>query len=211
MENKKASTLAQRFGFADPELSTPSHDALMVWLDGYMDTFAVEHCPTFTRKATCWDAYYGKAVDFSSFYGGLGTAVEACAAELLGAAPPMRIDTEVKRVWEQPIMNKAFMVGFADMYTYAKWTARNAYVRARYDHSPSRVEDFTFEIRDTWLDDGFWFEVKPSIRSVGEVVRQIRMYQEFTKRGNWFVVSPDDRFASILQAQGIGFLKAPSD
>lgn len=29
----KAKTIAARFGFQDPELSTPRHDEIMMWLD----------------------------------------------------------------------------------------------------------------------------------------------------------------------------------
>ena len=29
----KAQTMAQRFGFMDPELTTPQHDEIMMWLD----------------------------------------------------------------------------------------------------------------------------------------------------------------------------------
>jgi hypothetical protein len=56
--------------------------------------------------------------------------------------------------------------------------------------------------------DDYLFEIKPSIPSVGELIRQIRMYQQY-KPGKYIVVSPDDRFASVLSGQGIEFLKAP--
>ena len=50
------------------------------------------------------------------------------------------------------------------------------------------------------------FEAKTSIRSLGELIRQIRLYQEYRK-GHYIVVSPDDRFAEVLRGQGIQFIK----
>ena len=39
-----------------------------------------------------------------------------------------------------------------------------------------------------------------------EVIRKIRLYQEYRK-GHYIVVSPDDKFADILRGQGIQFVK----
>ena len=49
-------------------------------------------------------------------------------------------------------------------------------------------------------------EVKPAIRSLGEVIRQIRMYQAHCS-GKYYVCCPDDRFKSALASQGIGFIR----
>lgn len=46
-------------------------------------------------------------------------------------------------------------------------------------------------------------EVKTAIRSVGELVRQLRTV------GSNVVVCPDDRFAGVLRDQGFFFIKAP--
>lgn len=54
------------------------------------------------------------------------------------------------------------------------------------------------------------FEVKSHIKSAGEVIRQIRLYQEHS--GDHFVVvSPDTRFTDILREQGIGFVEYVED
>jgi hypothetical protein len=58
-----------------------------------------------------------------------------------------------------------------------------------------------------------FYEVKPSIPSLGEVIRQVRMYQTYTNReryGEWWIVSPDTRFKEQLESQGIKFLAVPS-
>lgn len=107
-----------------------------------------------------------------------------------------------KKVWEYPIMTgKEFMVGFVDMLVRVEIFDKLAYycdglgLPCQWGCS-GRQEEYLFEI-------------KPSISSVGELIRQIRMYQQY-KSGSYIVVSPDDRFASVLSGQGIGFIKAPS-
>jgi hypothetical protein len=58
-------------------------------------------------------------------------------------------------------------------------------------------------------------EVKPSIRSVGELVRQLRQYggqgEKYggQQRRRVAVVCPDDRAREIIESQGFLFIKAP--
>jgi len=49
-----------------------------------------------------------------------------------------------------------------------------------------------------------YFEVKATLSSAGELIRQIRMYQEYVQ-GEWVVVSPDNRHRGLLESQGILF------
>ena len=156
MSAPKGQTLQQRLGFGDPELSTPQHDSIMMWLDSRMGTFVKENAP-----------------DPAEYEDG-------CEATL----------DKISTTWERPILSGKYMVGFADLQVSTRW---------RID-GPGRF----------YMDSlSFWFEVKPVIRSVGEVIRQIRMYQEYTE-GEWFVVSPDTRWADVLAAQNIGFVPVPS-
>lgn len=50
------------------------------------------------------------------------------------------------------------------------------------------------------------FEVKTKIPSLGELFRQIRMYQEYTS-DPFVIVSPDDRYQQQIEAQGLKFVK----
>jgi hypothetical protein len=52
------------------------------------------------------------------------------------------------------------------------------------------------------------FEIKSSIPSIGELIRQIRMYQTYQK-GRYVVVSPDARWERMLDSQRIGFIACP--
>lgn len=51
-----------------------------------------------------------------------------------------------------------------------------------------------------------FFEVKTIIPSLGELIRQIRLYQNYIA-GPWFVVCKDNRFEDQLGSQGIGFIQ----
>ena len=61
---------------------------------------------------------------------------------------------------------------------------------------------------DQWKLLPVYFEVKATLPSAGELIRQIRMYQEYVQ-GEWVVISPDDRHRRILESQGIQFYQAP--
>jgi hypothetical protein len=52
-------------------------------------------------------------------------------------------------------------------------------------------------------------EVKPEIRSLGEVIRQIRMYESHCPDAKFYICCPDPRFKPALESQGIGFIQSP--
>lgn len=95
--------------------------------------------------------------------------------------------TTAKQVlWECPVRTGGgYLIGFADMFVLT--------------------------------DDGNFvcIEVKTKIPSLGELIRQINMYRERHNRiGNvsaseayFVIVAPDDRFAPLLEKQGIGYVK----
>lgn len=74
----------------------------------------------------------------------------------------------------------------------------------------------TFRSGTNYIEYSLMFEVKTSIKSIGEVIRQIQLYktyfQIYTNRiYEFIIVSPDDRYIDILKSQGIGFLKCTCD
>ena len=50
------------------------------------------------------------------------------------------------------------------------------------------------------------FEIKATLPSAGELIRQIRMYQEYVQ-GQWVVVPPDNRHRGILESRGSSFTR----
>jgi len=122
-----------------------------------------------------------------------------------------------KVVWELPLQTDSkFLVGFVDLYvavrqprlvltgyTYAdRCSGLEVYRRAPDPRTLRAV------VSNHWEVMPIYFEVKATLPSAGELIRQIRMYQEYVQ-GEWVVVSPDDRHRRILESQGIQFYQAP--
>jgi hypothetical protein len=50
-------------------------------------------------------------------------------------------------------------------------------------------------------------EIKTTMPTLGELIRQIHFYSKYKSISKWIVVSPDDRYASLLRDNGITFYK----
>ena len=60
-----------------------------------------------------------------------------------------------------------------------------------------------------WADfQNFAFEAKTTIRSLGELIRQLKAYRAYSKLPV-YAVSPDSRFANDISDEGFGFIKYP--
>ena len=100
------------------------------------------------------------------------------------ADPTFRLVTE----WEVPVMNRnnGYVHGFLDMRVEV-WVADDG--------------------------DGYWnrfhIEVKSTIPSLGELVRQLKLYQQYLgpQPGQFIIVSPDVRYAAKLRELGFGFIE----
>lgn len=94
-------------------------------------------------------------------------------------------------VWEMPISRRGFTVGYWDAWINTQ--------RAP-DADPEK-----------WIR-GIGVEIKTTIPSLGELVRQLRTYQEYTMDAREVpvvVVSPDARWATQLRSQGFFFIQPP--
>lgn len=183
MENKKATTLAQRFGFADPELTTPKHDELMCLLDVGSESYFKKFVSAPKRPRVL-----------------VGAGDPPRPTDWIEQYPISIAEVRVRLTWEVPVMNGNYMIGFADMFIT---------VTALF------VNGLTFAQGNKWMaqsdevSQSVWVEVKPSIPSAGECIRQIRMYQQYCP-GSWYIFSPDERFRSVIEGQGIKFI-TPGD
>jgi hypothetical protein len=184
---KRTSTLP--IAFTDDDLKTPVHDEIMLWLDANAERLL--------------GAIQDHRHEIAVHYHGLevGHTVTTC----------VRFEV-VKKEWQKPIDVNKIATGYVDMYI-------------KYRAFPQEWETFEFEDRFKrpeidlakctpqdeihFLQPFVGFEVKSSIASLGELIRQIRTYQIKFKGVPFHVVSPDDRFATILEEQGIGFIKYP--
>src|SRR5882724_8733390 len=194
----RATTLQEKFGFVDEELKTPQHDAMLIWIDQQAEELVQEY---FSIPAT-WseDAIARVRSEADKIVRNRVRLTQQWAG--LGEPPPRKLVIK-KKIWESPIVTeKGFAVGFADME-----------VLVQLQDSLSCEYAVNFNQEDglpEWCcktsAESVVFEAKTSIRSVGELIRQIRLYQEYRK-GHYIVVSPDDRFADVLRGQGIQFVK----
>jgi hypothetical protein len=194
--NNRPQTISQRFGFQDPDLSSPNHDKMIIWLDKEMNDIVDRILKRPVRK------YY--ETGFSSFYripdDRLGEY------DMTGIEKYPDVDMEkiqIKKVWEYPVLNGSYTVGFCDMYVEVKasWEGKNIV----FSSSSKQIS----EAETVYVELPLYFEVKSSIPSLGELLRQIRMYESYTQDGQWFVVSPDTRFRTVIEGQNIGFIEAP--
>ena len=53
----------------------------------------------------------------------------------------------------------------------------------------------------------FYVEVKSGQIVLGDLLRQINFYRAHGKDGYWVVVGPDDRYADLLESQGVAFVR----
>ena len=204
----KAKTLQERFGFADPDLKTPKHDAIMLWLDAEMPTVLAQlfGAPAWEYKSCLDNSYYRdyrSEIPTDGFEGELEAMRARINADLGIASVPHR---KIVKTWERPIVDrahsKAYTIGFADMLvTWADQVVACNFRRLGY-----KTWEYVSSEVNYGHTRGAYFEVKPSIPSLGELIRQLRMYQTYTQDAPWVVVSPDTRFADQLRAQGFNFV-----
>ena len=196
----KAKTISERFGFSDPELKTARHDEIMIWLDenleGCMDHLVedidqekVDHAEKVREAAR----KFWPQKDLGP----------------LPAADKVRV---IGKVWEFPVSDRQYVIGFVDMYAEVgipcSWCVRDLWNDKgvwRFDGNVGK-SDPKWSIR--YRNQKVYFEVKPSIPSLGELMRQVNMYRKY-QEGLFYVVSPDDRFRKMLESQKIGFIKYP--
>lgn len=106
---------------------------------------------------------------------------------------------ELIKIWEKPITTgkNNYIIGFIDFSV-------TCVVLTSKEDLGSREFCFDLGSRE------FCFEVKSKIPSVGELIRQIHLYREYLPGKSFMIVSPDDRFKSVLESQKIGFIKYES-
>jgi hypothetical protein len=168
---------------AEATMATPIHDQIMLWLDANMEDVILGFC-----KTQWTDEDRAEWKKFS------------------GAEPMPEFATPkiAKKTWEAAIGSGEGK--YCRIEGHIDLAVRVMVPGLVYSYPDGGV-------RQTKMSVGLWptmvfFEVKPKIDSLGEVIRQLRRYQTYAS-GVWVVVSPDTRYATILREQGIEFLQAP--
>lgn len=202
----RTKTIGRAFGYSDDDLSTPGHDALCLWARRNMWTLLQEmmvpplwmlHEAVPGRVAEEENKRYQRDLERKSRYpSGREPNLPKTLPEL----------SEKWFSWYKPELEKRIPGGWIDVYTSGN--AYCDYVKNMHTGDPdwSRTE---------WR---FAIEVKTTIRSLGELIRQLRVYQEWVRMRPPFsqicVLSPDATFAEDLREEGFLFHVAqipPSD
>ena len=177
MAKPKSQTIQQRFGFMDKDLKSPKHDEIMLWLDDTVENH-FNHLIAFSNE---WQFNDFFVIEDEKELSDIQSEIIFNDTEL----PEKPKLTVVKKVWEYPISTKSgsntYIVGFADM--------RVDFIEPSLSYYVKENKCQIYKERKS-----LFFEAKTEIPSLGELIRQIRMYQIYTN-GKWFVVSPDVKFA----------------
>lgn len=214
----KASTMQQRMGFADADLTSPKHDELVLWLVENREEVARQCGFDLSKPRLEWESVDKK--HFEPTTDEIERANEMFLVEAVAHAPRVSIKLE------HPIMDRSFTIGFIDaVITAESWKFHAGVMKEEISHAePGYV---------SWVDGGpafrrrvyvvagrnyqnickFYIEAKPTVPSFGELLRQLRHYEPYIHHDchqtRLFVCSPDTRFKAALEQQGIGFIVAP--
>lgn len=149
---------------ADEDLRTPSHDAIMIWLQE----------------------------NILQVLGEISSSIERHPD--LGVVPTLNAE-DITVKWESPVWGGGYL---------------NSYGERVGSRSIIGYVDMLAECSRRVYFPDVAFEVKATIRSIGETIRQINTYRAHLKNIPFCIVSPDGRFRAILESQGILFVKAPA-
>lgn len=233
-------TYKDRLAFGDRDLETGLHDEIMLWLDKNLagvigtlfDDWNVDRVRKLQADTEIAAREYLESgqVEFGEFSSRSSTD-RLRAWNGLGDPPekPEHMVTIQEKQWESPIIDKAkpgTPFGFADMRVLCSvkrlmvpgFGYRHGHPVLDFRGSFSK-DGMLLAVGDegpSWecLDSTYtcYFEVKSAIR-LGELIRQIRYYQEALRPRPddalpWFiVVAPADTHAAVLREQGIDFVR----
>jgi len=136
------------------------------------------------------------------------SAVIACYPRL----SEVRQFWKVKTRWEQVVgkysgpSRTPYIVGFIDLVAHIKIDMNGYMEKFGLNHDQLCDDDHHFkDVQD------IAFEVKTKLNSIGEIIRQLRVY-EVHSRGmyKFCVFAPSSEKSKALESQGIMFLEAPS-
>ena len=196
----------QQLGFWDPQVTTPDHDTVCLWAYENADAIFRTVCPDrFDHPWLKDEVYLGHDKDDE------GAIALARAFTSENPRPNPRV---VKRTLECVLSSftgykdrMERIVGYADLIIHTELP----YVSPRYKAATTTGGDDVL--------DGFhiaWsrgheapvilVEAKSVLPTVGELMRQIQLYRT-AFNGHIVVVSPDDKYQSILAEQGVTFVK----
>jgi len=215
----KAKTLVQRFGFADPDLTSSEHDEIVLNLLSPQKMFLV------LKKTVLKDRKCNTYIECEHRMGRSGTCVfekknSSCPffrddwREKIDSCP---LNTLFKEEWNSlQDVSSLNIISKDDLFikTEVAITTHTKYVVGFIDFKVTLHSD---EIKTTLLrkeidgtvnflekrdSHGFYLEIKPKVTSFGEVMRQLNMYREFCK-GEFILITRTIGLKDAFESQGI--------
>jgi hypothetical protein len=176
---------SEHLSFNDSDLKTPRHDEIMMWLD--------DHCEMVVNAlvGNTWEEIESRSGYEKHHHKSISEI--KCILKPIPICPRIRV---LHKEWEFPVLKKTYHgnqpVGFIDLMAQIETYS----LRIDFNKNSWQI----YKRRSEYL-----FEVKTSIPSAGDLIRQIRFYQTF-REGNYIVVSEDGRFKEVLLRNGIGWI-----
>lgn len=230
MAETKAKTLIERFGFKDGDLTTPEHDKILCWLleSKHINRILtnlglLKFAPTYSlhtddygsrfrylAEHECWDWKNHKCFEASAC---CDDYIEAKAATLNNWLLIQAAGTSVEPLIkiEYQVMDGHYNIGFIDLqvqYPQRLSAAKVSGAGCYFVYKP-------FEI----IHSTYFFEIKPKVYSIGELIRQINFYRshldyitynnygnchrERIDGGTWIVITNSIDVAPILALEHI--------
>lgn len=203
----KSREKVQQAGFWDEEVAKPDHDAICLW--------AYEN-PEPIVRAVCPDRYdqpwLSDEVHLANDPSVTDAEVRARAFVDENPRPnPQVVSKTIECVLKSfsGYQDKTVkIVGYADLLIQVRFPI----VRSKYRPGATRYESDAFDGYEIgwsdrpYKDSRILVEAKTVIPSVGELMRQIQLYRTAFD-GKVVVISPDDKYAKILNEQGVTFIK----
>jgi hypothetical protein len=193
MGDVKATTIAQRFGFKDPQLSTPAHDEIMLAIAAYpidlLRSFSSTPRACVTNVEWEWPIVSENVRTGQKFPVGF---------------VDMRMDWTQEHTCKK-LGKKDLVQNYLD--THAKEDHQDRF----YTHEECAIlegEHYRWARQKCSLyscdfqSGCMLIEVKPFVPSLGELMRQIQMYRTYVDA--WYVVAtPDETFFKEVRGMGI--------
>lgn len=201
----------QQIGFWDAEVKSPDHDTVCLWAYQNADAiFRAAYPEQFGRDWTSHD------LDTPAYNDAERETIVQASLDFANSTP--RPDPRVaKRSLECVLRSYTGVrndieriVGYADVLIETELPQ----VGLTYTEQPHGDRNNVFSgCEITWASSRaprILVEAKAALPTVGELMRQLQLYRTAFS-GKIMVICPNDRYAQILNEQGVLFMKYPSD
>ena len=211
--------------FPDEDIKQPKHDDIMFWLDKNINSITEEILPKdISKYINKYDKenINNKINQAKEYFRRIGTEesmenikkldnLNLFNKEYIRTVP---VNIELKK-WEFPVTigeeKYKRIIGFVDMLIGFDFPTapylRGIVEEREYAEIVKCTLEKTICLNFQSKYKTIAFEVKTTIDSVGELIRQINYYRNVLKETIFVVVSENDKYKDILKDQKIGFIK----